>query len=248
MKKILSTLLVLATATLQAQAQGRAVQNRPYTDLRPFHFGILVGTHLQDIELTNAGPQTITFDDGTTRETTVTSDQDRWDAGLTVGVLGEFRLNTNFQFRIAPAMYFGNRHLTFTNHSQPDAEGHPTQQRQDLKTVYISSAFDLIFAAPRYNNHRPYLMAGLNPMLNLSGGGDDYIRLKKYDVYAEVGVGCDFYLQFFKLRPELKFLFGLTNSLDTNHPAQLRDKNMLPYAQSVSKAHTKMIVLTFYFE
>ena len=65
---------------------------------------------------------------------------------------------------------------------------------------------------------------------------------------AEIGAGFDFYLPYFKLRPELKFAYSLTNGLDTKHPSQLRDAAMRPYAQSVNKAHTKMIVLTFYFE
>ena len=47
-----------------AHAQIRTVQNRPYTDLRPFHFGVVVGTHLQDMELTNVGPQTYIGEDG----------------------------------------------------------------------------------------------------------------------------------------------------------------------------------------
>ena len=85
-------------------------------------------------------------------------------------------------------------------------------------------------------------------MLNLSGSDEAIVKLKKTDLYAEVGVGCDFYLPFFKLRPELKFLFGLTNSLDTKHADRLKDANLRPYANSISKARTKMIVLTFYFE
>ena len=56
---------------LRGLAQQRTVENRPYTDLRPFHFGVLVGTHLQDIELNNVGPQTITTEDGS-REALVT--------------------------------------------------------------------------------------------------------------------------------------------------------------------------------
>lgn len=242
------TILTLLLSILTASAQERTVQNRPYTDLRPFHFGIIVGTHLQDIELMNAGPQVITNDDGTTAESLISCDQDRWDMGFTVGVLGEFRLSNHFQFRIAPAMYFGNRHLSFRNLKETDAGGAAVEQRQDLKTVYVSSAFDLIFAAPRFNNHRPYVMAGLNPMINLSGRNDDYIRLKQYDLFAEIGLGCDFYLPFFKLRPELKFMYSLINSLDSGHAGKLKDKNMRPYAQSVSEARTKMIVLSFYFE
>ncbi len=233
---------------LQQVCAQRVVENRPYTDLRPFHFGVLVGTHLQDLELTNVGPQTIIQEDGTTVDALITCDQDRWDAGFTVGVLGELRLSEHFQFRVAPAMYFGSHHITFHHFKVLDAAGQPTEQQQELKTAYFSTAFDLIFAAPRSGNHRPYLMVGLTPMLNLSRKEQDYLKLKNTEVFAEVGLGCDFYLPFFKLRPELKFLYSLTNSLDKNHASELKDKNMLPYTNSVNKAHSKMIVLTFYFE
>ena len=107
--------MVAVVIVLMASAQDRTVQNRPYADLRPFHFGVIIGTHLQDIELNNVGPLTITDEDGTVYESLVTADQDRWDPGFTVGVLGEFRLSTHFQLRIAPALYFGTRHFTFHN-------------------------------------------------------------------------------------------------------------------------------------
>lgn len=246
--KTLSTIILLLVAATGLKAQNMVVQNRPYTDLRPLHFGVIVGIHAQDIELNNIGPQMVMNEDGTQAEKLITCDQDKWDLGFTVGVLGEFRLNSNFAFRIAPALYFGNRHLTFTNLSDKDANGKPVTVQQDMKTAYISTALDLIFAAPRLNNTRPYIMAGLNPMVNLSGKDDDYIKLKKFDVMAEVGLGCDLYLPFFKLRPELKFCYSLVNSLDTKHPEQLRDQNKVMYANSVNKANSKMIVLSFYFE
>ena len=112
----------------------------------------------------------------------------------------------------------------------------------------MSSALDLIFASKRFNNHRPYIMAGINPMLNLSGKDNDYLKLKKFDCFLEVGMGCDFYLPFFKLRPELKFMYGLTNNLDTDHANHIKDKNMLMYTNSVKESRSKMICLTFYFE
>lgn len=231
-----------------AHAQIRTVQNRPYTDLRPFHFGVVVGTHLQDMELTNVGPQTYIGEDGQEHQALVTVDQSRWDPGINVGVLGEFRLSTHFQLRVAPTMYFGSRHIVFHDLKTVDAEGRPDESRQDMKSAYIACSADVIFAAPRFNNHRPYLMAGIVPMVNLSSKSSDYLRLKRQTLSVEVGMGCDFYLPFFKLRPELKFVFGLGNSLDTKHPAELRDKNLLKFAQSASEAKTKMVVLSFYFE
>lgn len=242
------TIIILTLVYVSGWAQERTVENRPYTDLRTFHFGVLVGTHLQDLELTNAGNQTYINEDGAEVKSCVTVDQDRWDMGFTVGVLGELRLSTHFQLRIAPAMYFGTRHLTYHNMLVKDAEDKPTEQKQEMKTAYFSTACDLIFAAPRFNNHRPYVMAGINPMLNLNSSNDDYIKLKKTDLFLELGIGCDFYLPFFKLRPELKFMYGITNSIDKKHVNNIKDKNMLPYAMASREAHSKMIALTFYFE
>lgn len=248
MKRLLYIILLLATSMV-GFAQERTVQNRPYTDLRPFHFGVMVGTHLQDLEIVNTGPQMVDLGDGNgSVQKVISVDQDRWDAGFTVGVLGELRLNTTFQLRIAPTMYFGTRHLTFRNLTDLNAKGQPIEKTQDLKSVYISCAFNLIAAAPRFNNHRPYLMLGINPMANLSGKNDDYLKLKGGDAYLEVGLGCDFYLPFFKLRPELKFMYGLSNSLDANHVKELRDKNTQMYANFAKEARSKMIALTFYFE
>lgn len=248
MKRLLKILIFVFCVQL-GFAQERTVQNRPYTDLRQFHLGVIVGTHLQDLEFVNAGPRMIDLEDGNGLvEKLVSVDQDRWDAGFTVGVLGELRLNTHFQLRIAPTMYFGTRHIVFRNLTDRNALGEPTEQAQDLKTAYISCAFDLIAAAPRFNNHRPYVMLGLNPMMNLSRKNNQFLKLKSSDIFLEVGMGCDFYLPYFKLRPELKFMFGLSNVLDNQHVKDLNDKNLMINANAAREVHSKMVALTFYFE
>ena len=151
MRKLFSIISLLLFA-LTASAQGGAVQNRPYTDLRPFHFGVVVGTHFQDIEFNNVGPQMVMNADGTQAEKIITCDQDRWDMGFNVGVLGEFRLSNHFAFRIAPTMYFGNRHLMFRNMTDRLDNGEPITETQDMKSVYIGVPLNLIFAAPRLDN------------------------------------------------------------------------------------------------
>lgn len=248
MRRFITILSALLLTASYAAAQRNVVQNRPYADLRRFHFGIFVGTHLQDIELLNAGPQVVVGDDGTTAEQVITCDQDRWDAGFQVGIMGELRLNNSLSLRLAPGLYFGTRHLQFMNLTETQTDGTPVTERQTMKSVYMSAATDLIFSAKRLNNTRPYVMAGLNPALNMSGKDSDILRLKRFDLYAELGLGCGFYLPYFKIRPELKFCYGLINALDGGHAARIKDQNLLPYAQSVKEAHTKMIVLTFYFE
>lgn len=243
-KKTFITLSITALLSMTSWAQERIVQNHPYTDLRPFHLGISIGTHEQDIEFMNVGQQITTNNDGSETKYMIATDQSRWDMGFNVGVAGEIRICENLQFRIAPTMYFGSRHIIFKNTSNEKA----TEEHQDMKTVYIASPIELIFSAPRFNNHRPYILGGIAPAINLSGKDNDYVKLKRYDTFAEIGLGCDFYMPFFKVRPELKFMYSLINSLDKDHISKMEDKSMLPYAKSISEAHSKMIVLTFYFE
>jgi hypothetical protein len=77
--------------------------------------------------------------------------------------------------------------------------------------------------------------------------GEQY-KLKNSDVMLTVGMGCDFYMPFFKLCPEIKFCFGLKNLLDKNRP-DLEDRpEDYRFTESVNKIKNDMVVVTFYFE
>ncbi len=247
MKRILYIIMIWAVCTNTA-AQERIAQNKPYIDLRPLHFGILVGMHLQDIEFQNVGPQIITEENGAQTTQTILCDADNWNPGFSVGVTAEMRINDHLSARFTPTMHFGAKHLVFRNLSRLDDNGMPTEVTQDMKNTYITLPIDLKFSAQRFNNHRPYIMAGISPAINLTGKAQDYLRLKRYDTFVEIGLGCDFYLPFFKLIPELKFCYSLSNALDKNHANELQNTSMKAYANSVTAGHSKMIVLTFYFE
>lgn len=240
--------IVLMCAALTATAQTRKIQHKPYIDLRPMHFGILVGMNMQDIEFENVGPQTITLEDGTTHEETIVCDDDRWNAGFSVGVLADLRLSKHLNLRFSPTMHFGAKHLMFRSLTETDQEGRPMEARQDMKNTYIALPVDIKFSAERWNNYRPYITAGISPMLNLTSKNQEYIQLKRSDLFVEVGLGCDLYLPFFKLIPELKFCYSLRDALDHDHANELQDANLRKYTNAVAKGYSKMIVLTFYFE
>lgn len=246
MRRILHITLLMLALTMTVTAQTRKVQNRPYVDLRPLHFGILVGMNLQDIEFQNVGSQTLTLEDGTTEERTILADADRWNMGFSVGVLADLRLTENLSLRFSPTMHFGAKHLRF--HDLTATGNRPQEVTQDMKSTYLSLPLDLKLNAQRWNNYRPYLMAGINQTLNLTGTQQDYLQLKRMDTMLEVGLGCDLYLPFFKLIPELKFCYSLRDAIDHDHANQLTDTNKRAFANAVSRGQSKMIVLTFYFE
>ena len=90
-------------------------------------------------------------------------------------------------------------------------------------------------------------MAGISPMLDMTVKKQRQLLVKNFDFMVEVGMGCDFYMPFFKLNPELKFCFSLLDVLEKNRN-DLLDENYKKFTESIDKAVAKMIVLSFYFE
>ena len=227
--------LAVFAFSLSLAAQEPKVQNRPYIDQRKFHYGFLLGLHMQDIELENNG-----YIDPTTGEQWY-AEINNYSPGFTVGVLGDLRLNKYFSLRLLPSIHFGQKHAVY--HEQRSG----ADSTQVFKSTYISVPIDVKFSAPRYNNFRPYLIAGINPMIDLTARKHDALRLKPFDLYLEVGFGCDLYLPFFKLVPEIKFCFGLLNIINKDR-SDLIDNTLMKYTNSVNGGRSNMIVLTFNFE
>ena len=217
-----------------AKAQTRKVMNRPYIDQRRFHYGFLAGVQLQDIELEQNG-----FSDENGNQWF--AETPNFEPGFSVGILGEFYLTQHLALRVIPSMHFGTKNVTFRN----DLNGE--RQYQNIKSTYFSVPINVKFAAERFNNYRPYIVAGIDPMLDLTVKKQKQYLLNSTDCYLELGMGCDFYLPFFKFIPEIKFLYGLTNIINKDR-SDLTDETQMIFTQSVNKAKSKMIVLTFYFE
>lgn len=228
-------LLILAICSLPVCAQQRKVQNKPFIDERRFHYGFTIGLHDQGLSLTNNG-----FIDPATGAQWVATN-DRHNFGFSVGVLGEWKLNPTFSLRLTPSLHFGSKHIRFRNLAD---EG---RNSQDMKSAYVALPVDLKVSAPRFNNYRPYVVAGLAPMYDLTANKHSLLRTKTLNLMFETGLGCDLYLPFFKLIPELKFCFGLGNILEKNRK-DLTDPTQLVYTQSIDRATTSMVVLSFYFE
>ena len=226
--------LYLPSGMGTAWAQKRKVMNRPYIDQRRFHYGFLAGIHLQDMELEQNGYR----DEAGNQWFAETPN---YEPGFSVGILGEFYLTRHLALRVIPTMHFGTKNVTFLN--QLNGE----RQYQSIKSTYISLPVDVKFAAERFNNYRPYMMVGVNPMLDLTVKQQKQLLLNKFDCYLEAGFGCDFYSPWFKFIPEIKFCFGLANIINKNRD-DITDPSQLIFTESVDKGRSKMIVLTFYFE
>ena len=234
----LMAMAVMLCGAHQLGAQERKVQNRPYIDMRRWHYGFLVGTHFQDIEFTN-NASIHTTEEGT--QEAWFADVASYTPGFSVGVLGELRMTEHVALRFVPTMHFGDKAVTFREQQSGAMEW------QAIKSTYLTVPVEVKYSAQRFNNYRPYVLGGLAPMLDLTVKRQRALLVQRADVAVEVGLGCDFYLPFFKLIPELKFCFGLSDILVKDR-SDLTDKNLLKYTQALDKATSRMMVLTFYFE
>ena len=215
-------------------AQPRKVQNLPYADHKLLHLGFSIGTHVQDMKFVHSG--------------FVTDGGESWymdipdfSPGFNVNLMADLYLCPHLNLRFSPGIFFGNKVVKFRETATQE------YRTQDIKSNYIVVPLELKFSALRCNNFRPYLIGGVMGTADVSKKRNDLLKLNTFDGYLTIGLGCDFYLPYFKLIPELKFCFGLTDVINRKRN-DLRDPADIKFTQSLKKATSNMVILSFYFE
>lgn len=246
---LLAMAMILLTALTAAAAPRDKLNNRPYADQKRLHLGFSVGAHFQDLNFTHNGY--------------LTPDGQKWVAsvpsispGFCVNVLGDLRLHKYLNLRLSPGIYFGGKTVEMIDYnadqdaaapSDPD-NYMPVKAEQTIKSAYVVVPLDLKISGDRLRNTRPYVTGGVMAAFDISKKRSEYLMFNPADVYLTVGLGCDFYLPFFKFIPEIKFCFGLTDILKHNRPDLDLDPNTFKMTQSLSKVKSNMVVINFYFE
>ena len=240
----MNRLLVITCACTLAitgiKAQTQKPKNQPFADMKWYHLGFHIGLHTQDLILTNSGA--------------VTSDGDIWyieipsySPGFSVGVIGDLFLNPYMNLRFTPTVHFGDKEVVAVTRDYKEDKMNGQNVNTFVRSNYLMLPVDVKFSSMRLNNYRPYVLTGAFAAFDMGRKKGEPILLKGFDYGVEFGFGCDIYLPFFKLCPEIKFYFGLANVLEKNRGDLLVESDLL-MTQALSKATSRMIVLTFNFE
>ncbi len=232
---IVAVIVALTGLDAGAARLNDKLYNRPYADLRRWHLGFSIGVHTQDVIFTHNGFTTPSGEKWF-------MEQPSFSPGFCVNGLFDLRLSTYFNLRLSPGMYFGNRDIRMLD------QANGATASQNVKSALIVAPVDLKFSAMRLRNIRPYVTGGVMPTFDVSKRRSDFLKFNTTDFYLTVGMGCDFYLPYFKFIPEIKFCFGLTDILNRNRPDLEDNPDMLKMTQSLKKVTSQMVVLTFYFE
>lgn len=238
----LRLLSLVVVAVLGALAPNNAsakpnkeILNRPYADQKRLHLGFSIGMSLQDLKFTHNGYVT---PQGEQWFTEVPS----WSPGINVSVLADLRLHNHFNLRFWPGMSFGQKGVEMLDYTTGRTE------RQDVKSVYVLLPLDLKISGNRWHNSRPYVTGGVMGAFDVGKKKSEFLQFNTTDFYLTVGLGCDFYLPFFKFNPEVKFCFGLSDILRHDRPDLEDNPEMYKVTQSLSKVKSNMVMITFFFE
>lgn len=175
--------------------------------------------------------------------------------GFTVGVVGNLRIGQFFDLRLIPSLSFGTRTIIYQLYRDSSAVPSilATKEKSILST-FIEFPLQVKYRSKRLNNVAAYVIGGTNFKFDLASQkksqidvmneqGEqitviDNIRVKKFDIAAEIGAGFDFYNSYFKFGIEFKLSYGLLNVLD---------KQNLIYDSSIQnmKNRTFQVSLTF---
>jgi hypothetical protein len=226
-------------------AQKEKVQNDPTHDDKLIHFGFSLGLNLMDYRMTHSP---------SARDSDVFVDVKTLSPGINIHAIGNLRLAKNFDLRVLPGISFGERMITFTRtggNKDPLIYGNNNEYK--VQSSYIELPILIKYKSKRINNFRPYLIGGGNVRYDLAvkkeyDYNDQLIMINPLDVYAEIGVGSDFYLTYFKLGVELKFSIGLTDILArSDRHGQLPDE-FKRYTGYLDNIYSQIFILSFHFE
>ncbi|CAM1334019.1 porin family protein [Tenacibaculum aestuariivivum] len=202
--------------TVCTHAQTEKILNLPSFDKPLFHYGFYLGVNNNDYKVAY---KPSAFNNAEVEVTT--------SVGFNVGLIADLRLHNNINLRFEPGLMSNTKTLLFKH-----IPGSKNINTREVGATYLHLPLILKFSTNRLNNIRPYVLGGVSYDYNFSSNennSDDNtvgeFRTTTNNLMYEVGIGVDFYLNYFKFSPSIRGVFAVNNELipDNNSPSQWTD-------------------------
>jgi len=221
---------------LTASSQKRRnVDNLPTFDDPKIHYGFYLGINQNDFKVNyrpSNYPSTIV--------------EIKPTLGFNVGLIADFRVHKNVNLRFEPGLISNSKTIYFNNSPTLNTE---RDSIREIGSTYLHLPLVLKLSSDRWNNIRPYVLAGVSYDHNFSSNqenSDDNFsgefRMKTSNFMYELGVGVDIYLSFFKFSPSIRGVFAMNRELiDDNNSNS-------PWTSPINIFSTRGVFLNFSFE
>lgn len=230
---ILFALIVLLIPN-NLSGQKQKPKNKSWYDDKLLHFGFSLGLNTMDFRITPS--QAYLNADSLYPEVSILN------PGINIQIVTDLHPANHIDIRFLPGVSFGQRGIRYYKNNVL------YNSSQRLESSFLEFPLLLKYKGDRLNNVRPYVVTGLNFRYDLAAKKEYdeekpiFVRLKRPDLYYEVGAGLDFYLVYFKFSVELKMSNGLFDVL-VDDPALDRR-----YQNAIDKMRSQMWVVAFHFE
>ncbi len=238
--------------SFDAVAQMRKLENMPTYDYSKYHFGFILAVNQMHFTIKPIeGLNNMMFDSIQAKEINadsalIYSIEHRPTIGFTVGIVGNLRLSDYLDLRFIPSLSFGERYLEYRFMKFRDGEAELIEVDKNIPSTFIELPLQVKYKSERLNNFRAYVLGGLNYRIDLASqakknkdAAEVQVKLLRNDINGELGVGFDFYFEWFKFGTELKMSYGFRDMLK-------REDNI--YTDGIEKLRSKIFQITFTFE
>lgn len=235
--RILTILFILALTQISYNLYGQKQKpkNRSWYDDKLLHFGFSLGFNAMDFNITPSQSYLATD--------SLYAEVSKLNPGINIQIVTDYHPANHFDIRFLPGVSFGQRNIRYYKNQVL------YNDQQKLESSFIEFPLLLKYKGDRLNNVRPYLITGINYRYDLAGKKEFdpdrnvWIRIKRPDLYYEMGAGLDFYLTYFKFSIELKMSNGtrniIVNDADPGHEV---------FRNAIEKMKSQIWVLAFHFE
>lgn len=230
MKRILIIILFIPILAFTQRAKPL---NLPKYDLVKLHFGMAIGVNQMSATIHNA--------DNFFSQDSIYSVECNPQMGFNINIVGNYNLNKYVSIRFLPGLNFGQRNMEYVLYNGQKF----TTKVMEIESTYLDFPIYFQLKAARLNNFRMYLLGGLSYKFDLSSqkkiADEDKPKIRfRPNIYSyEVGVGTDFFLEYFKFAIEAKFTFGINNVIEYDDSQ---------FTSSMESLTPKMFSITMLFE
>lgn len=236
LKKYFYIILIVFLFGLNVLCQRNRPLNLERLDLQVAHFGYSLGLNLMDFTIRPSDSFLIDFPN----DTVFAVEVGRY-VGFNVNMIANLRLGKYLDIRFLPGLNFGQRALYYKYIKYGEFQ----KKAMMIESTFIDFPIILKYKAERINNWRPFLIAGVAGKADLASQKKireeelPKIRLKRWDVYYEIGMGADFFLEYFMFGIELKASWGIGNIVDFDRTQ---------FTSYYKRLNSRMLHLSFHFE
>ena len=237
MKKFLLLIVLLITAQ-SASAQlfsKEKVLNNENFDKPRLSYGYYLGFNVYDYNIDYV--------------TDVKDVQVLKSTGLNVGLVGNIRINDYIDIRLEPGLVISRRELNYSNTFFNGISYEEKDLSREIQSTFVHIPLLIKFSTKRVNNIKPFIVGGVSTALNLSSqennpddNSKNTFRVTKNNLYYELGIGIDLYLEWFKFTPSIRGVFSMQDELINDVDPKS------PWTSNITQMQTRGLFINFTFQ